>query len=134
MVTNCQRAYYTGLESATSALARAEQGPGARAQAVHAAFEAPAGADLAPDLSTRAMPASLALAHLGARVRVGAPRAGGRGALRAVGTVTARGPPVTTHLAATLEGHLNSARTPRAPPPPSLLLKPPTPRQPASAR
>lgn len=29
------------------------------------------------------MPASLALAHLGARVRVGAPRAGGRGALRA---------------------------------------------------
>ncbi len=47
MVTNCQRAYYTGLESATSALARAEQGPGARAQAVHAAFEAPAGADLA---------------------------------------------------------------------------------------
>ena len=48
--------------------------------------------------------------------------------------VTARGPPVTTHLAATLEGHLNSARTPRAPPPPSLLLKPPTPRQPASAR
>jgi hypothetical protein len=29
------------------------------------------------------MPASLALAHLGARVRVAAPRAGGRGALRA---------------------------------------------------
>jgi hypothetical protein len=50
--------------------------------------------------------------------------------------VTARGPPVTTHLAATLEGHLHlsGARTARAPPPPSLLLKPPTPRQPVSAR
>ena len=45
-----------------------------------ASADTPAGADLAPDLSTRAMPASLALAHLGARVRVGAPRAGGRGA------------------------------------------------------
>jgi hypothetical protein len=47
VVTNCQRAYYRGLEGAAAATARVDDEPRARAQAVHASFEPPDGPDLA---------------------------------------------------------------------------------------